>query len=130
MPIALDPNQTFDYTLEDDRSLPDGERTVFHLRPLAAKQEARIADSLVAVTPGSDEMRMLSGTHTIEILRAGLVGWDNFLDAGGEPVKFEMTSGHPRTVRDQCLDRIASRYRTELANAITSRGDITGDELD
>jgi hypothetical protein len=110
--------------------LPEGEQTVFHLRPLTVKQEARISDSLIAAIPGSEEFRMLSGTHTLEILRAGLTGWENLLDSQGGAVRFDMTNGHPRIVKDQCLDRIASKYRTELANAITSRGDMTDDELD
>ena len=29
MPIALDPKSTFPYVLEDDRSAPEGEQTVF-----------------------------------------------------------------------------------------------------
>ena len=124
MPIALDPKATFEYVLEDDRSLPTEEQTVFTLRGLTVAEEARVADSMISGLPGQDELSFRSGTHQLTGLRYGLRGWSNFKDSEGSAVPFETTNGNPRNVKDSSLDRILPAYRTELVNAILERGSV------
>lgn len=124
MPIALDPKATFDYVLEDDRSQPEGEQTLFTLRGLTVAQEARVADNMIASIPGQEELSFRSGTHQLTVLRYGLRGWANFKDAGGDDVVFRTENGSPRHVTDACLDRLLPKHRTELVNAVLERGSV------
>lgn len=121
MPIALDPSETFEYVLECDRDLPEGEQTTFTLRGLTGAERDRIDDMLIVRNvDGSQSYR--TGSATTAALRYGLKGWGGFRDAGGGEVSFKAVRG---TVTDECLDRLAPAWRTELANAITSRGEVS-----
>lgn len=128
MPIALDPKSTFPYVLEDDRSAPEGEQTVFQLRGLTVAEEASVSDSMILATAGADELSFRAGTHQLTVLRHGLRGWSGFRDSEGKEVPFEITKGHPRHITDECLDRLLPKYRQELTNAILERGAITEEE--
>ncbi len=124
MAIAVDPKQTFQYVLKCDRDLADEEQTVFELRGLTTAEEARVADSMITSVPGESELSLRSGTHQLTLLRAGLRGWRNLRDAAGVEVPFESTKGHPGSVTDKSLDRLLPAWRTELANAVSERGEI------
>jgi hypothetical protein len=128
MPIALDPKATFEYVLEDDQVLPKEEQTVFTLRGLTVAEEARVADSMIAGLPGQDELSFRSGTHQLTVLRYGLRGWSGFSDGTGNAVEFQMTTTHPKQVKDTSLDRLLAKHRTELVNAILERGSVNEDE--
>jgi len=128
MPIALDPKATFEFVLEDDRSLPEEEQTVFTLRGLTVAEEARVADSMISSIPGAEELSFRSGTHQLTVLRFGLRGWRNLPTASGGEVKFDMTRGNPRVVTDDCLDRLLARHRSEISAAILERGAVTEEE--
>ena len=125
MPIALDPKATFQYVLEDDRKLPEEDRTVFTLRGLTVAEEARVADSMISSVPGAEELSFRSGTHQLTVLRHGLRGWSNFCSADGSDISFDISKSHPRCVTDDCLDRLGSSHRTELCNAILDRGAVS-----
>ena len=125
MPIALDPKATFTYVLEDDRTIPEGERTVFTLRGLTVAEEARVADSMISSIPGQEELSFRSGTHQLTVLRHGLRGWSQFLDGTGAEVPFTIGKGNPRCVTDECLDRMLPRHRQELCGVILDRGAVT-----
>jgi len=125
MPIALDPKATFTYVLEDDRTLPEEERTVFTLRGLTVAEEARVADSMISSIPGQEELSFRSGTHQLTVLRHGLRGWSQFVDGTGKDVPFITGKGSPRFVTDDCLDRMLPRHRQELVSVILERGAVT-----
>lgn len=128
MPIALDPKATFKYVLEDDRKVEESERTTFTLRGLTVGEEARVADSMISSVPGEDELSYRSGTHQLTVLRYGLRGWENFNDAEGNSVPFEITRGNPKHITDDCLDRLSARHRQELTSAILDRGAVSIEE--
>lgn len=125
MPIALDPKATFTYVLLDDRKLPEEEQTTFKLRGLTVGEEARVADSMISSIPGAEELSFRSGTHQLTVLRYGLRGWEGFVDSDNSAVEFEKTRTHPKTVTDDCLDRLSSLHRTEIVNAILERGVVS-----
>jgi|TARA_A100000172_G_scaffold17068_1_gene9347 hypothetical protein len=128
MPIALDPKATFTYVLEDDRSLPEEQRTVFTLRGLTVAEEAKVADSMISSIPGQEELSFRSGTHQLTVLRHGLRGWSNFKNAEGIDIPFETARGNPRHVTDECLDRILPRHRQEIVSVVMERGAVTEEE--
>ena len=125
MPIALDPKATFTYVLLDDRKLPEEEQTTFKLRGLTVGEEARVADSMISSIPGAEELSFRSGTHQLTVLRYGLRGWEGFMDSSKSAIEFEKTRTHPKTVTDDCLDRLSSLHRTEIVNAILERGVVS-----
>lgn len=125
MPIALDPKATFEYVLEDDRTLDAEAQTRFTLRGLTVAEEARVADSMISSIPGQEELSFRSGTHQLTVLRYGLRGWTNFLTAEGTQVPFEVSKGSPRHVTDECLDRLLPRHRQELVGVILERGSVS-----
>ena len=127
-PIALDPRATFDYVLDDDKKVPEEERTVFVLRGLTVAEEARVADTMISSIPGQEELAFRSGTHQLTVLRSGLRSWRNFFAPGGDEVECDKTKSHPKHVTDDCLDRLSSSHRTELVGAILDRGSLTEEE--
>lgn len=128
MPIALDPKSTFTFILAEDRELPEDQRTIFELRGLTVSEEAQVSDSMLMAHSGTDEVAFRAGTHQLTVLRYGLRGWENFLDAAGQAVAYETTKGHPKVVTDGCLDRLLPKHRQELVQAILDRGEINSDE--
>lgn len=134
MPKALDPKATFDYVLEVDRDLPDDDpwKTVWHLRGLTINEEADVANRLFGGEMGTTDLKVQTGSYQLKVLRLGLVGWSNFCEEGPEgqpvPVAFDKTRATNGHVKDDLLDRIDPGWRTELVNAITSRGKVEPEE--
>jgi hypothetical protein len=120
MVVAIDPDATFDHVLREERD--SAEPTVFKLKPLTARQLAQIEDMLVVHLGGG--VRLNTGMQTLEVLRLGLVGWENFKDAAGNPVPFV-----PITPKDErSLDLLHPRWRVELANAVTEHAKLTEEQ--
>lgn len=121
MPIGIKTTDTWEYQFKCDRK-PDGttdpEGTLVTLCYLSAEQHARIQDSLatflVNSTGGMSEARFTSGTHVLETLKYGVVGWKNYRYADGTPVVF-------RARNVASFDSMSYDHRTELAEAILER---------
>lgn len=111
MAIALQLKQT-DYILEEDRELDKKEQTIFKLKPMSAKQYAVIQDAMKLEGKGEDLKMGNLGSHTLNVLECGLVGWDNLLDIEGNPVKFKTKDVMAN------IDILPVNYRFELASAI------------
>lgn len=130
MPIAFDPTRPWEYILKEDRGTEKPTR--FHLIALDVGDEAALQDRLVAVDGATKTTRVATGSHALEILRAGLVGWDDFFDAGGNAVPFDVDKSRRMRGRDPVSDaslkRLSPKHRTELADAITERNTIAEDE--
>ena len=127
MPIAIDPESQWPYTLREERGQPNA--TTFKLKALTVAEEGRIRDSLASVNPTESTVSVRSGTHELEILRAGLVGVENFFDAAGGEVPFESVRiGKREVVSDKFLARLAPKHRQEIAEAIMERNTVTDAE--
>lgn len=126
--IAIDPTQTWDYVLKDERG--SSEPTVFVLSVLSVADEAALQDAMVYVEGGTT--RVNSGTHTVEVLRKGLVGWRNFRFVDGREVPFEVDKSATKRGKappsNATLDYLPPAARKELAEAIIERNTITADE--
>lgn len=128
MARALIPNQQFEYTLLDDRDLPDDapDKTVWILRGLSAAEEAEVQDTAAAYETDGEAVSIRSGTLSLETLRRGLVGVRKFLDAKGNAVAPSFTvAGKKRIVDDTFLSSIHPDHRRELANAISAGARVT-----
>jgi len=112
MPIALDPNRQIPYTLKAERG--NDAPTVFHLRPLTARQRGAVED-LVTVTRDGD-MEPNIGSQRLARVRAGLTGWARLRTADGTEVEF--TASRDGGASDAALDRLDPDTLAELAGAI------------
>ncbi|HUT61484.1 MAG TPA: hypothetical protein VNA25_26855 [Phycisphaerae bacterium] len=77
MPLALDPNATFEIWLDSDAAVPAATRPVFvcrHMADGALKALAGMQDAINA----ADGMERIDLMH--EELRKGLVGWRHMID--------------------------------------------------
>lgn len=126
MVIAADPRIPFDYILGIDRKKPRQEQTVFKLKILSPTEEAEIQDSGISMVK-EQEFKFNLGKKKIQILKAGLVGWNNFKDRDGKDVLFNTDKNGEPT--DESLSRLRPEWRTELANAITEQNTMSEEEI-
>jgi len=124
MPIAIDPNKSWEYVLLVDRELPPEQQTVFELKALSARELATIEDGSVR-SDREGKLEYLSGTQTIRILELGVRGWRNFKDPAGTDVPFRENNGKPR---HENWDLLRPEWRRELANAITEQNRLSEEE--
>lgn len=87
MPLALDPQQTFDVWVKSDADKPEAERPTFTFRYLNGREWRRVAE----IWDGMDERA--SGPDGIdgifEALRIGLAGWRNIRRPDGSAWAFD-----------------------------------------
>lgn len=123
MPIALTPEETFEYQLLEDRKdgkeNPDG--TFFKLRGLTPLEEAEIGDRFFTYRGDGTVESVNFGTSGYKRLMKSLVGWRNFNDKAGNPVAFG-----PKA--DENLARLTQRQRGELTRAQKEHFSVTADE--
>lgn len=99
MAVAINPNARETYVLEEDRALPETERTEWLLRPVTAGDFAEIG-------------RKSAGEFFLADLGfAGLCGWNNFRDTDGRQVVYS-----PEAART----RVAVRWIREIAVAVAA----------
>ena len=110
MAVALTLTQK-EYVLEVDRDLPVDEQTKFFIKPLSAKQNAAIQDGMKFSKSEKGAVIDNIGSHTLDTLKSGLVGWENFNDADANPIKFV------KNMEDN-IDKLCVEYRYELSGAI------------
>jgi hypothetical protein len=119
LPIAVDPGESWDYVLEDERDQEPAEaRTVFELKPLTLKDERRVAQ----LSKGGEDAVGATEAGTF-ILKAGLCGWRNFRTARGSDVPFVL--GADGKVSDRSLEMIDQASRAEIIKAILYRNTLT-----
>lgn len=120
-------NEPREYILEEERELPVEKQTVFIIKPISAREEARIADMAVysgKTVTHEGETLALSDTlnkQMYERLLSGLVGWKNFKDDTGKDIPFNEVD------REMNLDMISSLHRRELSYEILSMSIVTKD---
>lgn len=133
MPVAPNPNSTFDYVLKCDRDKPVEDQTVFKLSVLNAAEYAEIEDSTV-VGDREHGFRTQSGSTILRVLRLGLRGWSNLRNEEGEEVTFATRTvnggrrGAVQQPTDETLSRLLPAWRRELCNAITEGNTVDEDE--
>lgn len=138
---ALPSATTFRFVPSEDRALPHGQQTTFHLRRLTVGERAAIADMELEEVLSQDEngralltRRRRPGMSQLERVRAGLAGWDNLQDANGAPILFVL--GPPRQVAgrvagcvsDELLDLIPENALIEIERAIYDAARLTDED--
>lgn len=120
MAVALNPKKFQTYVLLADRKLPKEQQTRFTHTCLTKNEEIEFtAATAEEAKPGENVRRLIA------IVRRGLKGWENFNDASGGAVPFDLDpSGEPNT---ETLDQIRTMDLIELARAIM--GNPTTEEV-
>lgn len=131
MAIALLPNQTWDYVLQDDRKLPPEQQTVFHLRGLTKREKHHYHNLRTREMPflGSEgDVRHAS-------VRAGLVGWSNYKLPNGAEAKFETTKEDVevlgrkcRPISDECMTHLPDAVEVELSLEILRGSELNAED--
>lgn len=99
--------ETKNYVCKVDRENPAEEQTRFLLKTLSAQDMASFQDRLLAKGENSYSMSAMQG-----LLLQALVGWENFQNADGKPVKFNLKD------KQSNLDLLPSEVLMELVEAV------------
>lgn len=125
MPTALMVRSQTTYILASERETTNPTR--FVLRGLSVEERAIYADQGVKRIVHSDGTASWStdvGTQQLLLLRAGLIGWENFNDQAGTPVPFEkgpectVLGRRCTPISDASLERLDPSWHEELARAV------------
>lgn len=91
MPLATDPQQTFEVVLGSDEAKPAESRPTFIFHYLTRRESRQVREAW----EGLDEARDADGNvdaaveAVIECVRGNLVGWEHQVDRQGKPVPFD-----------------------------------------
>lgn len=126
MPIARSAQEVFDYVALEDRELPAEKQTVFHLRRLSTRVMTRLRDI------ADDQGRVAELA-----LRAGIAGWDKFVDQDGVVIEARHEKGEVLLwgipIKDplhvDSLNRLPVSLVGELATAIIAGNTVTDDDV-
>lgn len=123
--FGIQPNQVQDFILKDQEKDSPEDQIIWKVKFLDARASAEITDQVYSAKGfGKKREELLkAGTQTLEILRSGLVGWDNFKYENGDDVEWE---DPPRSgsktklneVMDRNINKIPPNVREELAEEI------------
>jgi len=121
MPLALDPEQTFDLVLKSDQDKPAAERPTFTFRYLANREWkviAHLADHLdEAAEQGLDALL----GRMEEVLKMALVGWRNMIDpATGEEIPFD-PNNLDRIINPAEMSELIIRVRDESVLSVEDK---------
>lgn len=143
MPIALSPEETWEYQLVSDRRTtadgkletdPDG--TFFLCGYLTPRDVADIQDRVakyeLGALNGTQVMELNVGTRVLIVCERGLRGWRNFRDKDGNDVPFPTRRISGREVCDvqKALAYLSTQHRAELAQAIDARQEASTSDSD
>jgi hypothetical protein len=122
MAVAIT-KKSSEYILDQDKELDKLEQTIFNIKPLSAKQYAKIQDTMKLSRADNGETNIENiGSYTYDVLVYGLEGWSNFKDETGNQVKFNSKS------IESSIDYLGVEMRYELANAIMQLSVLGGDK--
>ncbi len=144
MPIALTPNETWEYQLDDDyleRPLRDESRKVIRpgkpnpdvawwtMRALPAAIQQRIVDAVLwDVSGGKEILHANRGTTQRMVLEHCVVSVRNWKDEKGQEIQIKMTK--QGTADLAFLDYLTPAHRAELASAGDSRWKVSVSDSD
>lgn len=137
MARALNPDREIGFVLKEDRELAPAEQTVWYFRTLSAADHARIQDAAVLVEQDAPQKgfrnattatrtRILSGSQPLEVLLAGLVRVDNFLDDQGRAIPYP--GDGKKEAKLAFLSRLKPAWRREIADAISGETELSEEE--
>lgn len=120
---AIRPGETFVYVPKAFRELPGELRSRFTLRPISGEDALKFSDSMrgnVCIEAGGNTaVSVKRGEYTINVVKRGLVRWDNFYDLKGDVIEY---------IPDD-FQNLSILLLEELCDAIVSRASLTEEEV-
>lgn len=114
---AVHPDRHTEFVCRSDRDLPEGEQTVFFVRPFTVLERRKVIDAIDSA--GTKGAKVSIGQLPDEVFRAGVAGWRNLLDADDVEIEPEMGGKCPFTTRevitDAAMERVPATVRQEIA---------------
>jgi len=133
--IGIDPDEIFEFVSKHEKDLESP--TVFKLGVIDSLTIAKIEDNLTVFTidpkdtDAKTDTKMSTGKREVELVKAGLKGWDNFKDKKGNDIPFEVqpnrSQSQGKTVdipKESTLKRIPKIILTELANELYNQNKL------
>ena len=111
MPIASDPNATYEFILSTDKDKPEAEQAVFVLRYLTCTKWKEVSKMYDAFTAGANDLES-QFEAAIGVISAGLVEWENLKYPDGKPVCVPESN---------LLDILGIEELTELMQAVLAQ---------
>jgi hypothetical protein len=134
MPIALTPNETWKYQLEDDRKNGklDPKGTLWTLRPITGAVQRQIQDLIQFEFSENKQLVLANRGRVLELLLAhGVCAVENWADAAGKPISVELQKVNGCEVANIAFaDRLLPQHQTELGNAIDNRTKVRPPDSD
>lgn len=119
---AIRPRETFVYVPLVYRKMDDTLKPRFTLRPISGEDALQFSDSMrgvVSVVEGKAIVNVKRGGYTIAVVRAGLLGWENYYDLDGTAVPYE----------PKAFEALPLALLEELCDAILARATLTKEEV-
>lgn len=132
MTVAIDPDETFEYSLTRDAKQED--KAVFILGVVDGPLRVFLDDEYARYDLGGSEYKLTKielGKKFSEFVRFGLKGWRNFNDKRGAPVEFKSAEasvpgvGKRVAVTEECLKRLDARAIVELGVEISAHSRVS-----
>lgn len=130
MAIARTTKETFDYITLADRELPQEKQTRFHLRRLST------ATMLMLRNLRDGEDARLGSWLTVA-LRAGIAGWENYVDPDGKavPAVFDRVPATisgiqlQRSLSEESINHLSTGDAMEIALAVMTGNELTVEDV-
>ncbi len=121
--VAIRPDETFSYVPTAFKDLPDEIKPRFTLRPISGEDALTFSDSMrseVSVEAGGRaNVKISRGSFTINVVKRGLVRWDNFYDINGRIVDYSPAA----------FENLSIKLLEELSEVIINRASLTEEEV-
>ena len=118
MPLALDPEATFGFSLASDRDKPAETRPTFMFRHRTLRESMAFDRKMAEVAgPGQSEA---AGQTLIDGILEGLAGWRSMIGPDGRLMPFDP---------DKLADIVTAAEAWELYYGMVSGGGATADEM-
>jgi hypothetical protein len=118
---AIHPEETFRYTPLVFRDMEEDLRPVFTLKPVSGEKVWRYSDEMsgeVSTANGVMNVKVQRGKFLVNVIKEGLVKWENYYDVDGKEVTFK-----------NGIDCLPKDLIEELAQAILKRASLTEEEV-
>jgi hypothetical protein len=133
MPLALDPNETFEVVLRSDQARPPGERPTLRFRHLTRRTSRRLGALLRRPREDFDRLPDAEARAAVDawhdeiwtMLDSQLAGWERMATPGGQPIPFASFAVTPAGGLEIVL---AESEMWEVAFALLRGGSLTVDE--
>lgn len=118
---AIKPEEEFNYIPVAYRGLPDDIKPIFKLKPVSGEKVLCYSDMMsgeVTMINGSPNIKVQRGKFSVNIVKEGLVSWENYYSINGDIVPFN----------DNILP-LSRALIEELAEAILNYSQLSEEEI-